>query len=403
MRVGMILERDYPPDDRPTKEALSLIEAGFEVFLLCFTVTDRPREETYNNIKINRFKLSNVIQKKLSAAYLVIPIYRWLWKYQIDSFVKCNKIDIIHLHDLPMTDIVIDVARKYGCKVVCDQHEFWSNWIGNTYHYNTVIGKIVKYFSNWKKYEFDNLHRADLVITVSENLRQLYINDMKIPPEKIITVPNTPSYEVFNEDNIDKNIVEKYSSQFMIFYAGAIDILRGIDLIVESMAKLENKIPNMKLVLAGRFARGCNILEQAESLGIKNLVEYLGWLEVDKIPSYISASKVCVFTPPPEMSNEINNTITTKIYQYASMKTPIIVSEAKMMKEFIVGNGLGLSIDEHSPDLLAEKLLYLYNNYTDVKSSVEENAQNLIDKGEIYWDQTVGKMISSYEKFKSDD
>ncbi len=397
MRVGMILERDYPPDDRPTKEALSLIEAGFEVFLLCFTVTDRPREETYNNIKINRFKLSNVIQKKLSAAYLVIPIYRWLWKYQIDSFVKCNKIDIIHLHDLPMTDIVIDVARKYGCKVVCDQHEFWSNWIGNTYHYNTVIGKIVKYFSNWKKYEFDNLHRADLVITVSENLRQLYINDMKIPPEKIITVPNTPSYEVFNEDNIDKNIVEKYSSQFMIFYAGAIDILRGIDLIVESMAKLENKIPNMKLVLAGRFARGCNILEQAESLGIKNLVEYLGWLEVDKIPSYISASKVCVFTPPPEMSNEINNTITTKIYQYASMKTPIIVSEAKMMKEFIVGNGLGLSIDEHSPDLLVEKLLYLYNNYRDVKSSVEENAQNLIDKGEIYWDQTIRPLVHRYQ------
>jgi glycosyltransferase involved in cell wall biosynthesis len=402
LKVGMILDRDFPPDDRPEKEALSLIKAGYDVHLLCYTATKKPLEENYKGIKISRFTLNEKVHKKFSAAYLVFPIYKWIYTRQIEKFIREYSLDILHVHDLPISDVAYKMAKKYKLRLVLDQHEYWSNWIGNTYHYNTVIGKIVKYLSNWEKYELINLHRADLVITVSENLRQLYMKNIQIPAEKIITVPNTPSHEVFNDQNVDQDIRVKYSSQFMIFYAGAIDILRGIDLFVDALAKLQPKIPTIKLVLAGRFARGCNILEHAESLGIQNLIEYLGWLEVEQIPSYISASKVCIFTPPPEMSEEINNTITTKIYQYVSMKKPVIVSSAKMMKEFIVGNGLGISIDDFSSDVLAEKLYNLYSNYSTFKTDVEHNAERLISKGEIYWDQTVESMISHYNRFRSE-
>jgi glycosyltransferase involved in cell wall biosynthesis len=403
LKVGMILDRDFPPDDRPEKEALSLINAGYEVHLLCYTATQKPLKENYKGIKITRFPLNEKIHKKFSAAYLVLPIYRWIYTKQIERFIKDNNLDILHLHDLPMADIASKMAKKYNLKLVLDQHEYWSNWIGKTFHYNTALGKIVKYFSNWTKYEHDYLHKADLVITVSENLRNLYINEVNLPPEKTINVPNTPSQEIFNDENIENDIIRKYSSHFMIFYSGAIDILRGVDLIVESIAKLVNQIPNMKLVLAGRFARGCNILEQAESLGIRDLIEYIGWLEVDQIPSYISASKVCIFTPPPIMSTEINNTIATKVYQYVSMKKPIIVSNAKMMRDFIVENELGFSIESYSSDILAEKLLYLFNNYVSVKNNVEKKSQNLINKGEIYWHQTVGEMINFYQNFEPDD
>ena len=41
---------------------------------------------------------------------------------------------------------------------------------------------------------------------------------------------------------------------------------------------------------------------------------------------------------------EINNTIATKIYQYAAMGKPVIVSEARLMKEFVEANKLGFSV-----------------------------------------------------------
>lgn len=395
-RIGMILDRDFPPDDRPEKEALSLIEAGYEVHLLCYTAKGRPLKENYKGIRIARFNLKEKLHKKLSAAYLVLPLYRIIWYRNMKEFILGNDINVIHVHDLPMTDIAHKLGKKYECKVVCDQHEYWSNWIGKTYHYNTIIGKLVKTFSNWKKYEKINLQKADLVITVSEQLRRLYIQDVGLKPKKIITVPNTPSRKVFNEQNVNPEIIKKYEQKFCIFYAGAIDVLRGIDLIIYAMAKLMDKIPDIYFILAGRFAKGCNILQLAEFLGIRSQVEYVGWLPVDQLPSYIAASKLCVYTPPAETSDEVNNTIHTKIYQYVSMKKPIIISKVKMMHDFVIDNDVGLSIDRQIPELLADKIEFIYKNYSKVQDKIEKNASFLISNGEIFWDQTVVKMIVQY-------
>jgi len=397
IKIGMILDGDFPPDDRPEKEALSLIDSGFEVHLLCYTTTNKLLRENYKGINITRFKINDILHKKLSAAYLVLPFYKWIYTKQVEKFVIENNINILHIHDLPMSDVAWKISKKYKLLFVCDQHEYWSNWIGNTYHYNTTIGKIVKFLSNWKKYEHKYLRRADLVITVSTQLRKLYIDDVGLKPEKIITIPNTPSREVFNAKNIDKTIIKKYEDSYMIFYAGIIDVLRGVDLVIRAVAILKDKIPNIKFVLAGRFAKGCNILELAASLGISDLIEFVGWLKVEQLPSYISASKICVFTPPSETSDEINNTIPTKIYQYAAMERPIVISNAKMMRDFVVNNNLGIAIDQPSANLLSKIFDQIHNNYDEVLRNVELNARLLMEDGNIFWEQTITPMLNRYQ------
>ena len=393
----MILERDFPPDDRPEKEALSLIEAGYEVYLLCFTWSDKPVEENYKGITIVRFKISRRTYKKLSPTYLMLPFYRMLWSPQIESFIKKYDINIIHIHDLPMTDIAIRVAEKYKCKVVCDQHEYWSNWIINTAHYNTLPGKIVKALSPWEKYERKYLGKADLVITVSNPLRECYLSKVGINPSKIITVPNTPSRAVFKKENIKKDIVEKYKNNFILFYAGAIDILRGLDVVLNSLAKLEKKIPHIKFLIAGRISKNYNILKLAKEKKVDHLIEFTGWLEINELPSYIEASDICLFTPYFK-HDEINNTIATKIFQYLAMHKPIITSYAKMMHEFVVNNGLGSAIDPDKPNEFIEAVLNLYNNYSALSAEIIKNSINLINSQNVFWDQTIQPLLHEYSK-----
>lgn len=79
-------------------------------------------------------------------------------------------IDVIHIHDLPLTNIGVKMKRKYEIKLVCDQHEYYSNLIVQTTH----------------------LNKADLVITVEEPLQKEYINKVRVKKEHIITLPNTP-------------------------------------------------------------------------------------------------------------------------------------------------------------------------------------------------------------------
>jgi glycosyltransferase involved in cell wall biosynthesis len=393
--VGMVLERDFPPDDRPEKEALSLIEAGYNVHLLCFTWQDRPLKENYKSIQITRFKISRTLYKKLSPTYLAFPFYRLIWKKHIERFVRENNLDIIHIHDLPMTDIVHTEAQKHNCKVVCDQHEYWSDWIVNTAHYNSFLGKIIKAMSNWKKYEKENLQKADLVVTVTDPLNACYKNEVGIDPAKVLTVPNTPTRAIFKKENVDPAIVEKYKNEFVIFYAGAMDILRGLDVVIDALEKIEKKVPNVKLVLAGRFTKGFNALEIAKEKNVSHLVEFIGWLEVDQLPSYIAASKVCVFTPHATR-DEINKTIATKIYQYLAMQKPIITSEAKMMHDFVVDNEIGFAINSDDENEFADCVINLAANYSVVSKSIAEKGAQLMASQKIFWDQTVQEMLDTY-------
>ncbi|MBD3224044.1 MAG: glycosyltransferase, partial [Caldithrix sp.] len=400
IKVGMVLDILFPPDDRPEKEAISLIEAGFEVHLLCPQKTGFPLEETYKGIYVHRFKIKNSLRKKLSSAYLVLPFYRWIWKKQVKRMVTKQNIDILHVHDLPLCDIGWDIARKYGLKLVCDQHEYWSNWIGTTAHYNTLTGKIVKIFSNWKAFEKKYLQKADLVITVTEPLREAYINEVGIQSSKVITIPNTPALRYFQLKNIDQNIVKQFENQFVIFYAGVMSVTRGIELIIKALPELEKEIPNIRFVVAGRISRNCDPVYLAQREGVSHLVKFLGWLDIEELPSYMAASKISVFTPTNLENDEINKTIATKVYQYAAMHLPIIVSKAKMMQAFVEKNELGFAVDVENTVDFIRTVKMIYADYEKIKSQVSKNSEKLFKKTNVFWEDTVTEMTNRYNNMR---
>jgi glycosyltransferase involved in cell wall biosynthesis len=280
--------------------------------------------------------------------------------------------------------------------VVCDQHEYWSNWIGKTAHYNTFSGKIVKKLSNWDQYEKENLQKADLVITVAEKLRLKYINNVKIDPSKIVTVPNTPSKRVFNEKNVNKKIVEQYKERFVLIYVGVMSILRGVDILINALPELEKQISNIHFLMVGRFSLNCNPLEMAHQLGVGHLVEYVGWVQPHELPSYIAASKICIHLPNAKAADESNNTIATKVFQYAAMGKPIIISESKMMKDFVIKNNLGLSIKNGDVSDLIEKVQEIHNNYEYFQKKVK-TASNIVTQTSFFWESTIENMLKAYQ------
>jgi len=392
MRILMILENTFPPDVRVEKEALSLIKSGHKVLILCYSLDKKPNYENYKSIGVYRFQINKVLRNKLAGLHLILPFYQKLWEYQIKKIIKTNKIDILHIHDLPLCKVGVKLKKLFGYKLVCDQHEYYSNWIVHTDTYNKFPGNIINYFSNWKKFEKDYLPQSDLVITIEEPLRTIYIKNIGIDPSKIICVPNTPLKSIFNKNNIKLEIVKKYQKHFVIFYAGGIDILRGINIIMESLILLKSSIPNIKFVFAGNIFKGYNPLQHAEELGVSDLIEYTGFLPIEEIPTYIFSSDICVFVPPVNRE-EINKTIATKIYQYLAMKKPIIVSQAKLMHDFVISNKIGLVLNEYSKENFAEKVMVLYNS-PNLRKKISKNAELISEN--YYWEKTSEMLINMY-------
>ncbi|MCF8363247.1 MAG: glycosyltransferase [Prolixibacteraceae bacterium] len=386
MNILMILDEEFPPDSRVLKEINSLVDEGFYVFLICSTFEGRPTYEKHKGWELHRLRMAKIPWRKLKATVLIIPFYFWRWKYFILKRFKNVKFNAVHVHDLPLSKIGEYVSKKKECALILDQHEYYSDWIVKTAHMNTFIGRIVKFFTKWKEYERKHLNSSDLVITVTEPLRLNYIKEYCLQENKIITIPNTPNLDIFNEKNIKKEIVEKYKDKFILFYAGGIDVLRGIDIVINSLPELRKIIPNIMLLLAGKIRNPYDPFQRAKEVGCSDLLEFVGWIDENDLPSYIKASDVCFFTPNPDR-DEINNTIATKNYQYAAMKKPQIVSSAKMMSEFVVENNLGYSINNSKE--FTEKVIDIYKEGYNVKT-----ANNKSIKG---WSETIVPLLQYYK------
>jgi len=386
MNILMVLEGVFPQDERVEKEIASLRGKGHNVRIATYSFNPLPFKEEFEGYIIYRRRLSKFLYK-VSAAALVLPFYFSFWRKYLRNIYSEWKFDAIHVHDLPLAKMGYEFKRDFGTRFVADQHEFYSNWIVKTAHYNSFPGKIIKLLSNWKKYEYRYLQQADLICTVEQPLKDLYIRLHRLEPEKIVVIPNTPLKKIYG-----KKIRKREDKAFILFYCGGLDILRGLETPIRSLLILKDKIPNIKISLVGKVNKHFDPIAYAGELGLAKHIEFRGWVHYHDLPDEIDESDICFFTPPANR-NEINNTIATKIYQYMAREKPVIVGQASYMKEFIEKNGIGISIDEKSPEEFAGAVLKIYES-PELGKEFSSNARKKVDN--YYWENTVKALEDFY-------
>ena len=111
MKIGMILDKTFPPDPRVENEAIELIKSGHEVFLFCLTYGNELKEEIINEIQVKRYK-SNTLEYKLSALTYTIPLYSFFMKKKINRFLNDFNIEVIHIHDMVVAQAVFLANKK---------------------------------------------------------------------------------------------------------------------------------------------------------------------------------------------------------------------------------------------------------------------------------------------------
>lgn len=392
MRILMVLASEFPPDERVEKEAYSLSEVGHKITIACYTRTNKPLFEQNDYYTVRRKPMSVFIFKS-SAFQLLHPAYEKFWRKFIQDIYSLETFDAIHIHDLPLSRVGYYFKKKYGIKLVCDQHEYYSDWIVKTAHYNTFAGKIINAFSNWKAFEKKYLMRADTVITVEDPLKEIYIQEVGLPDEKLNILPNTPLKSLFFEKEIKEEIVRRYDKRFVLLYIGGLDRLRGLDLAMRAVRELRTEIPEILLLLIGRKSKYYDIDALANQYGIIDHYEWIPFQPVKVLPSYISAADICIFTPQVNRE-EIHRTIATKIYQYLAIGKPIVVTKAKLMQDFVESNRIGFAVDDTDPAEFVSKTLEIKGN-PELKKEFASNAKLLSEK--YFWEETVQPLIRIYQ------
>ncbi|MGE4287631.1 MAG: glycosyltransferase family 4 protein [Salinivirgaceae bacterium] len=385
-KVLMVLEGDFPPDDRVYKEAKSLINEGFSVTIACYTFTQKPQHEVFQQITIIRKRIPKLIYK-LSVAALKFRFYFLWWQKYLESVLRHEAFDIIHIHDLPLAKVGSFIKKKYGLKLVVDLHENWPAHLSQAKHTNTFFGKILSDQKKWRTYEAEILHSSNLIICVVEEMKERIVK-LGYADEKVIVLPNTI-------DPLDYKLAasEKQNGEFVLFFAGGITIERGLQYVIPAIAKLIDKIPTLKLKIVGTGSYLNHLKILVDRYNLNQQIEFLGWKPLKDVIQMTCDADVALI--PHLKWEQTDCSSPNKLFQCMYAKVPLIVSNCNSVERIVLETQSGVSYVYNNINELADKILYLYKR-PEVRLTMAENGNKAV-LSKYNWNNTATTLIEAYK------
>ncbi|MGB9561866.1 MAG: glycosyltransferase, partial [bacterium] len=120
-RIAMVLGGKFPPDIRVEKEAMVLIDAGFEIYIFAF---GKRIVDEYNKIKIYSCERTPFFPKR---AVENMRFFAFHYHPKFATFIRAGieklKPDAIHIHDIPFFKTAYLAGKLLNTKFVLDLHE----------------------------------------------------------------------------------------------------------------------------------------------------------------------------------------------------------------------------------------------------------------------------------------
>ncbi|MFW5804276.1 MAG: glycosyltransferase family 4 protein [bacterium] len=389
----MILDKEFPIDERVEKEAIALKNTGHNIYILSLRYSKKkPIFQRYIGINIIRKDLKKVLVKLFRPLLLTfLDLYTPFWENYLKRSMQKYEFDVIHVHDLYLLGTAIKIKKKFyqDIKIVADLHENYPYAIKNYTWSNSWYFKFLIPFKKWIDKEKEWTQKADKIITVVEEMKDrisVFNNS-----DKIYVVPNyIEKNMIYRNYTIDQEIIRKIKDNFVVSYIGGIDVHKGVEILIKSMVYVEN---NIKLVVVGKGKNHNELVKIVWNNNLQNRVFLEGWKHHDLLPNYYNYTDV--FCIPHLKSVQTDNSSPGKLFRYMAAGKPIVASNCNSIVRVIQDAKCGLIFQSGDEKELSEKINYLYNN----KSVCKEFGNNsLISSNEKYnWEKAKRALLKLYK------
>ncbi|MEQ9090354.1 MAG: glycosyltransferase family 4 protein [Balneola sp.] len=396
MHILMLLDHNYPPDQRVENEAESLVQNGFEVTILSVGRDARPEIEELKGVRIHRFDIPNQVRKKLRATVGFFDLYSHLiYRFAKKSY-GIKSFDAVHAHDLYLVNAGIKIKEKFDIPLIADLHE---NYVGalSQYAWSTRFpGSMLTSTKRWEKYEREWLKKSDVIISVISEMKKRY-TDLGFSDKKIIVVPNTPNIKGFRDYPINNEILHKFKDRKIILYSGGFDLHRGLETAIKAMPLVVRKHKDALLLLVGDGRNKPELIQLRDDLGLENAVKFEGWQDQNNIRSYVRSATIGLI--PHVRSVQTDASIPHKLGYYMSEELPVISSNCTSLKRMVNVNDAGIIFESKNEEDLSKKINFLLSNPEEAHR-LAKNGKKAVEK-EFNWDSTVQPMIEFYTRLKN--
>ena len=387
----MVLESDFPPDIRVENEIASMIEEGHELHIACFSHKKQFKTPEGLDYVIHKKYIQKFIYKS-SVGALKFNLYFNFWRRFIRELFEDHLYEVIHIHDLPLAIIGVEMRRRFGARFVLDLHENWPALLMQSTHTNTLLGKILSSNKQWQRYERQMVSDADEIITVVDEARER-ITRLGVPGEHVHVVSNTLNLERYNF-----NLQETEKDYFTLVYGGGVNYHRGLQTAIKALRFILDKIPNIRLLIIGSGSYLPNLKDLARSLGVEKYIKFAGWKTQKELLELMSRSDVAII--PHIRSEHTDSTVPHKIFQYMYAGIPILSSDCLPLQRILDETGTGICFKDQNAQSFAESLFKLVSD-KDFLARISDNGRYWVEK-KYNWKNEAQVLTGIYKSFTRD-
>lgn len=377
----MLLDNPMHIDARVYKEALSLVNNGYDVTIYCQQAPGLAGEELLEGIKIIRVFPFHLGTTMLVDKYL---------KAHFDLYHAIKeKYDIYHCHDTETWPIGYMLAQESGAKLVCDSHEFFPDYICREWYTDLLKYELTKLLV---KARGEYIRHADKVIVVSEEIADKLQQEYDLP-EKPTVIYNTRPFGTIPQA---KNLLrEKYGidDRFRIMlFQGNMETSRGIEIAIKVLPYVENTV--FVAAGAGKNDYISRLRELAENLGVSSRVIFTGLIPNNELLLYSSFADVLVYFGQPLLTN-MEFSLPNKFFDYIFAERPLVICDLISMKRMVQDYGLGEVVNVHQVNI--KEIAETINRLLSDKPLQEKYITNIRKcKPLLSWEKQEEKLLALY-------
>ena len=311
----LIIVEDLPVpfDRRVWQEACALREAGYAVSVIC------PKRdaflasrETLEGIEIYRHGL-----REGSGPWSYVAEYAWALAAQFWLALQIyhrTRFRVIHACNPPDLIFLVGAFFKlFGVRFIFDHHDLNPELYEVKFGARGLLYRLVC-LAEWLTYR-----TADVSIATNASYREVAIGRGSMPPDRVFVVRSSPDLARIEVRPARAEL--KQNRRFLVLYLGTMGPQEGVDLLVESAARIAAARADTTFVLIGAGSEVRRLKAMVQGKGLSELVHFTGRIPDHELGDYVSSADVCV---APDPKNPLNDKSTmNKVLQYMAYGRPV--------------------------------------------------------------------------------
>lgn len=361
-----------------------LVSLGHEVHIMRRWFPDMPLEEKVEGIHIHRIRSSEK-SERLSFVTYSLRVAK-----KLSSLIR-GKNDVIHCHERTSGMGIFLIRIHKRAPVI--------------YSFHTADALVASrpYFDNWLLYRANlwadgyMIKHSDRVFAISEAIRQNIISKVRVPPEKVVTTPNSVDTNRLKPGDPDPSVKKRLSvgDDPLILFVGKLNPAKGINHLIQALPLVQKEVSSVKLVIVGKTKK------ESDAYGhyLKNLTQDLGKSVIftGEIPfqNLCEVYKACdVFVSP-----SLYEVMPTVVIEAMAFAKPVVATNIPGTNEVVRDGKTGILVELGDIRNLADALITILKD-EEMAKRMGKNGRDVVETS-FNWDKNIETITREYEEILS--